>query len=359
MPQWPARQLDLTCFPPVPEHVSLPWNSADELLLEHAAANTPTLIFNDRHGALGCALPEAEVWTDSFCAAQALEANATHNDIERAPARQWLNLATLTDIKQVLIQIPKTHDLLKLQLSLIQRHWPEATVYLAGMAKHVPVALLNWLENNAVHYEQSRVIRKARSVTLKGLSGFASANNQNWAGYTCAGLSLNGLPGVFCRDRADMGSQVLLEHLPEEIAGKVCDLGCGNGLLALTVKQRFPGAEVIAVDDSEFAVLSTLANARDNNLELKAIQSNALSEVDTAFDWILCNPPFHDGHRQLTQIADTMFRDAAAHLTPDGTLMVVANRHLPYYQSLKRLFSKVDALSADKRFTVYRCQNRH
>ena len=359
MPQWPARQLDLTCFPPVPEHVSLPWNSADELLLEHAAANTPTLIFNDRHGALGCALPEAEVWTDSFCAAQALEANATHNDIERAPARQWLDLATLTDIKQVLIQIPKTHDLLKLQLSLIQRHCPEATVYLAGMAKHVPVALLNWLENNAVHYEQSRVIRKARSVTLTGLSAFASATDQDWTGYTQGELTLNGLPGVFCRDRADLGSQVLLEHLPEKIAGKVCDLGCGNGLLALTVKHRFPDTEVYAVDDSEFAVLSTQANARDNHLELKALQSNALSEVDTAFDWILCNPPFHDGHRQLTQIADTMFRDAAAHLTPDGTLMVVANRHLPYYQPLKRLFRHVDALSADKRFTVYRCQNRH
>lgn len=359
MPQWPARQLDLTCFPPVPEHVSLPWNSADELLVEHAADNVPTLIFNDRHGALGCALPEAQVWTDSFCAAKALADNASRNGIERPPACRWSELASLKGVGQVLIQIPKTHDQLKLQLSLIQRYWPEATVCLAGMAKHVPVALLNWLENKASHYEQSRVIRKARIITLKGLAGFASGDDQNWTGYSYGGLTLNALPGVFCRDRADIGSQVLLNHLPEDIAGKVCDLGCGNGLLALTVKKRFPDTDVFAVDDSEFAVLSTEANASGNDLEIRVLQSNALSEVNEDLDWVLCNPPFHDGHRQLTQIADTMFRDAATHLTPDGTLLVVANRHLPYYQSLKRLFSKVDALSADKRFTIYRCQNRH
>ena len=175
MPVWHSDrlkqgQLNLECYPPVPEHISLPWNSADELLLEQSDPALPTLILNDRHGALSCGLTsdKVSVWTDSYCATAAIHRNTSANDLPAPDIRTQDNLSALGDVAQVLIQIPKNHDLLAMQLGWIAAYWPEAQVHLAGMAKHVPVSLLNWLEHHADNYEQSRVERKARRISIRG-----------------------------------------------------------------------------------------------------------------------------------------------------------------------------------------------
>ena len=363
MPLWPARQLHLECYPPVPEHMSLPWNSADELLLDAGDPPQPTLILNDRHGALCCGLqaggPERQlrVWTDSFCAREAIRLNSSTNGLPLPEMLSLEQLESVSGVRQVLIQIPKNHDLLAFQLSIIARQCPEATVHLAGMARHLPVALLNRLESLADSYSQSRVIRKARMITLQGLSGFLQPDDQLWQGYSQDDMRINALPGVFCRDRLDPGTRVLLNHLPADIRGKVCDLGCGNGVLALSIKHQHPQTGVLACDDSELAVSSVQHNVQTLDLNLEVLHSNALSETDAHFDWILCNPPFHDGHTQQTEIAETMFRDAARHLTTDGQFLIVANRHLPYLPVLRRLYADVRVISADRRFSVYHCRS--
>jgi 16S rRNA (guanine1207-N2)-methyltransferase/23S rRNA (guanine1835-N2)-methyltransferase len=224
------------------------------------------------------------------------------------------------------------------------------------MAKHIPVALLNWLEAHSEDYIQHPITRKARLMTLRGLSRFTGLVDI-WQGYQYQGMSVEALPGVFGRQQLDPGAAVLLAHLPADAEGTVCDLGCGNGILSLALSHQIPGARIIATDDSELAVLSARRNATANALKnIEVRQGNALSGVTETLDWILCNPPFHDGHKELTNIAQLMFRDAARQLSPTGTLLVIANRHLPYQPMLKRLFRSVRVISGDKRFSLYRCQ---
>ncbi|AHK17562.1 class I SAM-dependent methyltransferase [Thalassolituus oleivorans] len=355
MPVWQHTGLTLDCYPKVPAHVSLPWDAADEYLLEHCnhSASISTLLLNDRHGALSCALPHAASYNDSASGRIATQRNRALNHSAQA---DFVDSPVIA--QQVLIKIPKNWEQLLDQLALITAVAPTATVYLAGMAKHIPVSWLQWLEQNASRYVQYKIVRKARLIELTPSESMLNSNDR-FKGYkTESGLNLSALPGVFARQQMDIGTRVMLEHLPNVMTGTVCDLGCGNGLLALSIKQKHPETRVIATDDSLLAVESARRNAEVNDLSIDVRHGNILQAVEESLDWVVCNPPFHDGHKQLTNIAEAMFLQSQQQLNPGGTLLVIANRHLPYLAKLKSLFASVDSLSSDKRFVVYECRKR-
>ncbi len=356
MPVWQHTGLTLDCYPKVPAHVSLPWDAADEYLLEHCnhLASISTLLLNDRYGALSCALPHAASYNDSASGRIATQRNRALNSLAEI---RFIDSPIAAE--QILIKIPKNWEQLLDQLALITALAPTATVYLAGMAKHIPVSWLQWLEKNASRYVQYKIMRKARLIELTPSQSMLTSNDRFKGYQTDSGLSLSALPGVFARQQMDIGTRVMLEHLPNTMAGTVCDLGCGNGLLALSIKQQYPETRVIATDDSLLAVKSTRRNAEVNDLEIDVRYGNILQAVEESLDWIVCNPPFHDGHKQLTNIAEAMFLQSQQHLNPGGTLLVIANRHLAYMAKLKNLFARVNSLSSDKRFVVYQCHKHN
>lgn len=362
MPQWPATNLSLDCFPSVPASVGLPWDAADEYLLrelpatDENAAPSPWLILNDRHGALATATEPAHWWADSYCARVATERNCRENN-RKTPI--FIDTADLTSLNGtapstpvVLIRIPKQKDQLADQLHAIGRIAPNARVLLAGMAKHIPIPLLNWLEDVADTYRQGPVVKKARLVEITGLSGFEATAMKH---YDINDFRFDAPAGVFCSDRPDPGAQVMLQHLPTGVRGVICDLGCGNGILTAHLSRANPDATMIATDDSQLAANAAKANMERNGIHADVRHGNILSAVDEPLDLIVCNPPFHDGHKQLTNIAEDMFRQAQQQLNKGGRLMVVANRHLPYSKTLNRLFKRVELISNDRRFNVYDC----
>ncbi|MEK9712275.1 MAG: methyltransferase [Thalassolituus sp.] len=358
MPTWPVTGLRLECFPPVPDHISLAWDAADEYLLQESNSDIPSLILNERYGALSCALNNAASWTDSFCARLAAKQNADRN--ERTPARQlsWTELQNgdhSSEFEQILIRIPKQNDQLAAQLALIAAHYPHATVTLSGMAKHIPVSVLKWLEQHADNYQQLPIQRKARVLKVQGLNGFIDQQPKP-KGFRLNGMSFSADAGVFCADKADPGAQVMIEHLPADLEGTICDLGCGNGILSAHLAKTNPQARIIATDDSELATIAATYNLEANGLNGSVRHGNILSAVDEPLDWIVCNPPFHDGHKQLTNIALSMFNEARNRLNSNGTLQVVANRHLPYQKPLQRLFRSVKVVSKHPKFNVFECR---
>jgi 16S rRNA (guanine1207-N2)-methyltransferase len=45
-------------------------------------------------------------------------------------------------------------------------------------------------------------------------------------------------PGVFGWDKADQGSQLLLQHIPRNLSGRGADFGCGYGFLSSAIMQQ-------------------------------------------------------------------------------------------------------------------------
>lgn len=131
--------------------------------------------------------------------------------------------------------------------------------------------------------------------------------------------------GVFCPDRIDQGTEVLLRHVPAPPAqGNVLDLGCGWGPIALTLGLLAPRAQVWAVDVNERA----LALVRDNavRLEIPRLTAAAPDEVpgEAAFATIWSNPPIRVGkavlHALLGQWLPRLEAGAAAYLVVQKNL---------------------------------------
>ncbi|MFC9086620.1 class I SAM-dependent methyltransferase [Nocardiopsis dassonvillei] len=148
--------------------------------------------------------------------------------------------------------------------------------------------------------------------------------------------------GVFSPDKVDLGTRVLLESVPAPPeGGRLLDLGCGYGPIALTMASRAPGARVLGVDVNARAVGLARRNAAEHGLGnarfavvgpeggLSAEQGAAGEDVAAEdllgpFDAVWSNPPIRVGKGVL----HSMLRTWLGRLTPEGVAHLVVQRHL-------------------------------
>lgn len=169
-------------------------------------------------------------------------------------------------------------------------------------------------------------------------------------------------PGIFCWDRIDAGSALLAETLPA-LAGKGADFGCGYGYLSAHILKTSPAVSVIACIDADARAIEacrltlTQRNAdKSRACYLWSDITNAAGGLPDALDWIVMNPPFHEGSAALPRIGTAFIERAATCLRPGGTLWMVANAQLPYEKILAANFSRSDRLLEGKAYKVYKAQ---
>lgn len=166
-------------------------------------------------------------------------------------------------------------------------------------------------------------------------------------------------PGLFAWDRVDAASALLAAHLPDDLHGRVADLGASYGYLATQVIARCPGVTVLDLYEAEARALEP---ARANLAEAIAASGH---EVATAMHWhdvtaglprrydaIVTNPPFHQGRADLPELGRAFIEAAAEALLPRGRLWLVANRHLPYEATLAARFAQVRTVATREGFKV-------
>jgi 16S rRNA (guanine1207-N2)-methyltransferase len=64
------------------------------------------------------------------------------------------------------------------------------------------------------------------------------------------------------------------------------------------------------------------------------------------------NPPFHTGREADPGLGAAFIRATRRMLAPDGSLWLVANRHLPYDPVLAEAFLSVEDVAGDGAFRV-------
>ena len=152
-----------------------------------------------------------------------------------------------------------------------------------------------------------------------------------------AGMGLWTWPGVFSWDRIDPGSAALVKELPL-LAGKGADLGSGIGFLARAILPS-PKVESLAlVDIDRRAVEASKRNVVDDRASFHWADVRSSGIEPGSLDFVVMNPPFHDGGTEDRLLGQTFIRQAAAMLRKGGTLWLVANRHLPYEAVLDEAF---------------------
>lgn len=175
-----------------------------------------------------------------------------------------------------------------------------------------------------------------------------------WDEYQHEGMTVKTLPGVFSRDGLDTGSKLLLSTLTPHTKGKVLDVGCGAGVLAVTLASHSPKVRLTLCDVSAPAVEASRATLAANGIEGEVIASNVYSEINGRFDMIISNPPFHDGLQTSLDAAHQLIRGAVRHLSTGGELRIVANAFLAYPNILDEAFGNHELIAQTGRFKVYR-----
>jgi 16S rRNA G1207 methylase RsmC len=132
-------------------------------------------------------------------------------------------------------------------------------------------------------------------------------------------------PGIFCPDRVDIGTAVLLREAPvPPPTGNLLDIGSGWGPIALSLGLLSPEASIWAVDVNRRA----LALARENAKALEIIDFHGVppEEVpaEITFDAIWSNPPIRVGKPAL----HGLLMKWLPRLRPGGAAYLVVQKNL-------------------------------
>lgn len=159
-------------------------------------------------------------------------------------------------------------------------------------------------------------------------------------------------PGMFSFEKADAGSRLLLDHLPPGISGHVADFCAGWGYLAAHIADRASSLASLDLYEADFEAREA---AKINVPQASGVfWRDLLAEpVERRYDWIVMNPPFHQGRAAEPDIGQRLIANAAKALKPGGRLVMVANRQLPYEPVLASAFGSAQEIARDNRFKVF------
>ena len=160
-------------------------------------------------------------------------------------------------------------------------------------------------------------------------------------------------PGVFSWDRIDPGTALLLGRLPAQ-SGVGADFGCGLGLLAHGVLASPAVTRLTLIDIDRRAVDCARRNVNDPRVEVVWADIRATGSGLKELDFVVMNPPFHDGGAEDRALGAAFIAEAARALRHGGKLLMVANRHLPYERPLSDSFgAKVKLLAEEGGYKLY------
>lgn len=161
--------------------------------------------------------------------------------------------------------------------------------------------------------------------------------------------------GVFSHTEIDRGTELLLSALPETMAGSVLDMGCGYGVIGVSLGRRYPACQVLMADVNERACGLAMENAKRNGVSARVLQSDGYAALgQERFDFIVQNPPIRAGKKVIYE----MFFQASKRLTPGGSLWLVIRKQQGAPSAVKRLeelFETVTTVEKQSGYWVLRC----
>ena len=345
------------------------WDSADEYLINYvieqnlADSQHSLLIYNDSFGAITANFTQSNVTTvsDSWISKQGLQYNFEQNGLSLENITQLTSLDSLPEnITVILYKIPKSKSLMIDQLLTIKAKYNQEIIFIAAdKAKDIHSSTLKLFEKYLGTTKTSLAVKKSRLVfsQLDNKQTLPSPFPTIWP-LENTQFSISNHSGVYAREKLDIGARHFMENLPDVKSGmRVIDLGCGNGVIGLTVLAQQPEAFVTFVDESYMAVDSAKANI-SNNLPSQIEQcefsiNDCLADVEpNSVDLVLCNPPFHQQNATTDHIAWQMFRDSHRVLKKGGELRIIGNRQLGYHIKLKRLFGNEKLIASNDKFVT-------
>ena len=156
----------------------------------------------------------------------------------------------------------------------------------------------------------------------------------------------------------DSASDLLIKTVYDELFGKVLDVGCGYGVIGITVATNHKVERVKMLDVNHRALALAKKNAEKNQVDSKVeiIESDGFESIsdEEKFDAIVTNPPIRAGKSVIYQ----MYEDSQKHLNEGGSLYLVINKKHGAPSTitfLNNLFGNCEILNKKSGFHVLKC----
>ena len=106
------------------------------------------------------------------------------------------------------------------------------------------------------------------------------------------------LEGVLIpRQDTEISVEVILKILKNNNIKNLLEIGCGSGIVSITLDLETKGqVDIIAVDISPQAIKNTDINKNNLNSNIKILESDLFDEINEKFDLIYSNPPYIKSH---------------------------------------------------------------
>ncbi|HTJ63553.1 MAG TPA: methyltransferase [Alphaproteobacteria bacterium] len=193
-----------------------------------------------------------------------------------------------------------------------------------------------------------RICSAVRPVQPVGLAEAIAAGGAQ----VPAALGLWSQPGIFSWDRPDPGSLALIRHLPP-LVGAGADFGCGIGLLARAILAGQDVTALTLIDIDRRAVAASRRNVEDARATFVWDDIRRTELPLRNLDFVVMNPPFHDGGLEDRALGVAFIARAAGALRPGGVCWLVANRHLPYEAALRSHFAVARQVEQGDGYKIY------
>ena len=159
--------------------------------------------------------------------------------------------------------------------------------------------------------------------------------------------------GVFCKDKVDKGTMLLVNKAIIEDNWKVLDLGCGYGPVGIAIAKSNPSVKVLMSDINKRAVMLAKKNIELNGLKnARAIKSDLFQNIPEKFNAILLNPPQSAGK----ELCLKMIELSKEHLEKGGTFQMVARHNIGgsvLEKTMLEVFGNVQELAKKSGYRVY------
>jgi len=160
--------------------------------------------------------------------------------------------------------------------------------------------------------------------------------------------------GVFSKQHVDPGSELLCSALPQDLSGRVLDMGCGWGAMTIMTLAKCPDVVMTMADVNERALGLAVSNVAKNHMQAEAVLSDGFDKIEGEFDAVITNPPIRAGKAVIYK----MFEDAKAHLREGGALYLVIRKQQgapSTLKFLKELYSKAEVIERGGGYWIIAC----
>jgi 16S rRNA (guanine1207-N2)-methyltransferase len=251
------------------------------------------------------------------------------------------------------VELPKCRFSLAIVCCTRSKH--ETADLIAQASTHADIVVVDGQKTDGVdsHYKTLRKLIPIQGTITKSHGRLFWFAGTDLSGLRAVNQSFDGFvtkAGMFSAGRVDRASLLLADVLPDHLGGDVADFGAGWGYLSSRILNRASVTKLDVIEANFFALECAKQNVKDPRAEFY------WTDVVTwngSYDAVVMNAPFHTGRDGDPELGRSFVVAGKHCLKANGSLWLVANRHLPYESVLDQCFSKVVELTGSGQFKLF------